>query len=222
MIRYLFFSIFMVIGSCTFGQEPGCIVKLPAISGSYTGGCKKGLANGKGIAQGVDRYEGQFVSGLPEGKGIYRWADGSYYDGEWKKGIREGMGKMVKGDSVIIGFWNANKYQGRRKPLSYSIKSNRYVARYTFSKTIEHGNGVKIRIMLGGSVNSEIEDFSLGYNSGTEYKNLPVYGIENCSTPMDVTVRYRTWNQLHTIQFDVVFEFTIYEPGVWNVTIINM
>jgi hypothetical protein len=219
MIKNLCTIVFLFLGSCVFAQQFECKVNLPEISGSYTGECKKGLAHGKGIAQGVDRYEGQFFKGLPNGKGKYTWANGSYYDGEWKSGMREGQGKLVSGDTVINGFWRANNYQGKKPQPSYMITSTRNVGRSTFTRSVEKDNGVKIRLLLGGSDNKEIEDFSLAYNTGSEYRNFPVYGIENASFPLNVIVRYRTWNQLHTIQYDVLFEFAVLAPGTWLVTL---
>ena len=32
-------------------------------------------------------------------------------------------------------------------------------------------------------------------------------------------VRYDSWNQFHTVQFTVIFEFTINDPGLWDVNI---
>jgi hypothetical protein len=53
-----------------------CKVLLPALSGNYEGGCKKGLADGKGKASGTDVYEGEFSKELPHGKGTYTWSNG--------------------------------------------------------------------------------------------------------------------------------------------------
>ena len=203
-------------------QQSGCKVRLPNLAGHYEGGCKKGLAQGKGIAQGIDHYEGNFFKGLPDGKGIYTWADGSSYDGKWKNGMRDGQGTWVKGDSVVTGFWKADKYLGKRPTQAYSIISSRNVARYTITKTVEPGNGVKIRIMHGGVENSEIVDFSLAYTSGNEYRNGYIYGIQYTAVPLEVTVRYTTWNQLHSVQYDVLFEFSIREQGVYNVILTNI
>ena len=33
-----------------------------------------------------DVYEGEYVDGLKEGFGVYRWASGSKYEGNWKAG----------------------------------------------------------------------------------------------------------------------------------------
>jgi hypothetical protein len=159
---------------------------------------------------------------LPQGKGIYRWANGSSYDGEWKNGLRDGQGKYVAGDSVAAGFWKADRYQGKKPTPPYKIAASRNIQRLAVTKGIETGNGVKIKLLLGGKDNSEVNDLTLAYTNGSEYRNIGTYGIENTTVPLDVTIRYTTWNQLHTAQYDVLFEITILEPGVWHVTITNM
>jgi hypothetical protein len=213
---------FLTMAGWVFAQQSDCLVKMASISGSYVGECKKGLAHGQGSATGIDFYQGEFYKGLPEGKGIYKWANGSYYDGEWKNGLRQGMGKYVYGDSIAEGFWKADRYQGKKPTPPYKIIVNRNIQRFTISKGIETGNGVKIKLLLGGSDNSEVNDLTLGYTNGSEYRNIGTYGIENTTVPLDVTVRYTTWNQLHTVQYEVVFEITILDPGVWHVTLTNM
>jgi len=43
---------------------------VPALQGTYDGGCKNGMAQGKGTARGTDTYMGFFKNGLPNGKGF--------------------------------------------------------------------------------------------------------------------------------------------------------
>ncbi len=216
-----FFLIMIFIwGSYAFGQSD-CKVTLPGISGTYIGDCKKGLAHGKGVSQGQDRYDGQFVKGVPEGKGTYTWEGGSFYEGQWKNGMRDGKGKMVTGDTTITGYWKGNRYVGEELISSYVINSVLGVSRSTFKKSISTLEGVKLRIMQGGMDNITIEDFTLAYDSGDEYRNGPIFGIQNVQFPLRVYVRYRTWNQFHTTQYDVFFDFTINEPGSWDVVITN-
>lgn len=64
-----------------------CSVADPKLQGHYQGDCQNGKAHGSGIAIGKDKYEGQFVQGLPQGKGTYTWADGERFVGSFDKGI---------------------------------------------------------------------------------------------------------------------------------------
>lgn len=41
------------------------------------------------------QYNGDFVNSLPDGKGAMFYKDGSFYDGEWRKGKRDGNGTMT-------------------------------------------------------------------------------------------------------------------------------
>ena len=131
------------------------------------------------------------------------------------------MGKMVYGDSLVTGYWKEDRYLGEKVIAPFRIMSSMSVARSTIRKTISYGTGVKIKILLGGSDNTDIENFSLAYDSGNEYRLGNIYGIQDAYFPLYVKVMYRTWNQLHTSQYDVIFEFTISDPGVWEVNLYN-
>jgi hypothetical protein len=207
------------------GQQTGCKVLLPAISGSYSGGCKNGLAQGKGIAQGIDHYEGQFSEGVPQGRGTYTWADGSFYKGQWVNGFKEGMGKMVYpmpgGDSIVTGYWKEDNYFGDRYIPHYKITRSIGVVRSNIRKISDSGSDITLKILIGGRINSDIEEFSMVYDNGNEYKSGTAINIQNIFFPFDLKIKYRTWNQLHTSQSDVLFEFTIFDPGRWEVTITN-
>lgn len=106
-----------------------CKVEKEELKGTYTGDCKKGKANGKGKATGVDSYEGDFISGLPHGKGSYTWKNGDVYTGEFIKGLKDGEGKMIiklsdNRDSLIEGYWQNDKYTGlKEKPWRLIFKS---------------------------------------------------------------------------------------------------
>ncbi len=211
----------LISGSCVYAQNDDCKVLIPEISGSYSGGCKNGLAHGKGVARGVDQYEGQFYKGVPNGKGSYKWADGTVYEGQWESGKRDGAGKMIYPDSVITGYWKEGKYVGKKFTPPYSIERSLSVSRSTITKSIGSLDGVRIKILQGGSDNTNIQELSIVYSSGDEYRMGNIYGIQNTVFPLDVKIRYTTWNQLHTARYNVVFEFKINDPGVWEVTITN-
>jgi hypothetical protein len=102
----------------------------------------------------------------------------------------------------------------------YKIENRRYVSHFSIHRFCQ-GNEVRIKIMQNAVENNDIEDFSLAYDSGNEYRMGNIYGIENITFPLYVKVTYRSWNPFHAVQFDVTFEFIINFPGVWNVTIIN-
>jgi hypothetical protein len=83
------------------------------------------------------------------------------------------------------------------------------------------GRELRIKILQGGMDNTTIEEFSIIYDSGSEFKMGNTIGLQNINFPVEVKIRYRTWNQLHTTQYDVIFEFKVLQQGTWNVMISN-
>jgi hypothetical protein len=83
------------------------------------------------------------------------------------------------------------------------------------------GSGVRIGIFLGGNYNVEIQDFSMISDTGEQIMLGQRFGIQNAIVPYSVTIRYRTWNHLRTQQHDVFFDFTINEPGTFEISIHN-
>jgi hypothetical protein len=217
--KILLITLFLC-GNQIYAQDK-CTVAMPSLSGSYTGECKKGLANGKGMAKGIDSYEGEFRKGYPEGSGKYHWADGTYYEGNWKQGMRDGLGKMIYPDSTVTGYWREDKYIGKKLIVPYEIITNRSVDRYSISKSMNTPNLIRIRITQGGADNTTISDLSIAFDSGSETRMGNVFAIQNIIFPVTVKVTYSTWTQLHTVQFEVTFEFRINEPGQWDVNISN-
>jgi hypothetical protein len=218
-ITILLLSLF--ISAISYSQENNCIVARIEISGTYSGGCKEGLAHGKGIATGIDRYEGMFRSGLPEGKGTYKWADGSYYTGMWSKGQRDGKGKMVYRDSTITGYWKEDRYVGQKIVPDYEIIRSSSVSRYIVRKVAGSLNEVRIRLQQSGADLGSVGDLSFNYSSGDEYRDGRVYGIQNVHYPVTVRIRYKTMNLMRSTQINVEFEFRINSPGTWEVIINN-
>ncbi|KAF5072377.1 MORN repeat protein [anaerobic digester metagenome] len=213
----------LLISNYTSGQEK-CEVMKSSISGSYTGGCKKGLAEGKGTAQGIDHYTGQFSKGLPHGKGTYTWSTGEVYDGNWKKGKRHGIGTyswFYQGrDTLSKGQWIEDQYAGPvyAKPR---ITQNSNIERYTIRKEGDINNRVLIGFIQNGLPNTSMTNLMLASSSGYQSSLGPLTGYEGVAFPVTINVRYTTMNRLQTATYEVRFEFEISEPGDWRVTLYN-
>ena len=69
----LYFSYFFIVTPLL--SQP-CSVSVDSLKGEYNGDCKKGKAEGKGTAVGIDSYKGNFKNGYPNGEGKYIWKNG--------------------------------------------------------------------------------------------------------------------------------------------------
>lgn len=217
--------IFTLSFSCLllFSQE-SCKVLKPELIGSYTGSCKKGFANGKGTAVGADRYEGQFIMGLPDGQGKYFWATGESYTGSWKNGKRNGEGEYTffksGKDTTIYGNWLNDNYAGPI-PLKPRIISKTGIDRYSITQNGIIKNRVLIDIYQNGMRNLGTTNFMLSSSSGYETSIGHAVGYDEVKFPVTIKVSYTTYNKLQTATYYVEFVFEIYEPGDWNVILHN-
>ncbi len=211
------------LGTVSYSQQ-SCKVLIPAISESYAGKCKKGLAHGKGKAFGIDKYEGMFRKGLPNGKGTYTWSTGERYEGQWLAGQRDGVGvyteKVDDKESITVGVWKNGDYVGPipKNPQVIGMVS---VEKFRFSRRGE-GSKVLIDIYLNGTTNGDLENFSMVASSGGEMQMGRSIGYENVTFPFLCKVSYLTWNKMHTSKHYAKFEFEIFEPGNWLVVIHNL
>jgi hypothetical protein len=51
-----------------------------------------------------EKYEGEWVDGKMQGRGVYFYGDGSVYDGMWVAGKMQGKG--------VFCYPNGNRYEG--------------------------------------------------------------------------------------------------------------
>ena len=221
-ISFLF--VFSLFSLSLMGQKT-CKVLLKNLKGSYEGECERGYASGEGVAIGTATYRGKFKKGYPQGKGDFHYADGSFYTGELKKGLRHGEGsytfKVEGRDSTLAGKWKKDEYLGPIKKAAYRVGLVRGVTRYTFRR-IGDGDRVMIKVRLNGMVNTEIEELRLIANKGSQLYSHDVMGYENIDDfPFVCKINYRTYNQLRSSKNDVLFNFTINEPGEWEIVINN-
>jgi hypothetical protein len=129
--------------------------------------------------------------------------------------------KATAAENSASGSAISNGHDSHRHKPPYRIITSRYVSRSSIKHVVGPGNGVRLRLLQNGIDNTEIENLSIEYDSGIEYRMANIYGIDYNSLPLYVKVTYRTWNAFHAVQFDVSYEFMIYYPGTWEVTLWN-
>ncbi|MCD6556828.1 MAG: hypothetical protein J7K64_06505 [Bacteroidales bacterium] len=203
--------------------QEDCKVLVPEIDSIYTGKCKKGFAQGKGTAIGVDSFTGKFYRGWPS-KGTYTWANGDSYTGEFRKGKRNGEGiltlKLADRDSIMEGLWEEDLYLGP-KPKAPKIINKFQIDRYTLSKSGGMKERVLINFLQNGNRNTTITNLRIDASNGVETKIGYSQGFEFIKFPVTIKVSYTTMNKLNTSSHDAIFEFEIFEPGDWVVDIFN-
>jgi len=204
-----------------FSQE-NCKVLKPEIAGEYSGDCKNGLADGKGIAKGQDKYEGKFKKGLPNGQGIYTWASGEVYKGSWKEGKKDGEGKFTfksRGyDTTTIGIWKDDVFYRVKVPAAYDVHRINGIKRYTVKR---NGDGEKITlaIMKNGANNSAVYGLTFYCTSGTTYSVGPKIGYENVIFPCTMKILYSTRSSFNGGTIYCEFEVEFKTPGKWDITL---
>jgi len=170
-------------------------------------------------------YEGKCKKGLAHGIGIYKFSDGErVYEGRFKKGMFSGNGeiyKIINGEKEIIesGTWENNKYIGKNKANSYTVKRSENVDRYTIRKVGE-GNRVEINFFQNGTRN-QVRALNINANNGVEIVGSYIGGFQGVEFPFVCEVNYTTQNKFKTITYQVNFDFIITEPGAWDVTLFN-
>jgi hypothetical protein len=222
-LKHLFLTVIICVLPFIISGQESCKVLVPEIAEQYIGKCKKGLANGKGLATGIDTYEGVFKKGYPEGKGTYTWSTGEVYTGEWLKGKRNGIGTYTyteDGNLVVQeGVWKDDIYVGP-VPEKPKVLSSVSIERYSFQRQGD-GNQVLVSFYLNGSNNVDLENFSAVSTSGTKFESPGKVGFESIVFPFTCKISYNSWNKTRTSRVLTRFEFEITEPGRWMVNLYN-
>jgi len=215
----IFFLAALFLALPKLGANNDCEVKLEAISENYTGGCRKGLAHGKGIAVGVDSYEGRFRNGLPHGFGKYTWENGDIYEGRWRNGKPHGKGifksKTDEGETIIEGTWRNGEFAGERKKAPYSHGNIANLKKHTIRKTGDD-NTVLVTLYKNNRIISPPRDFLFQIDTGSSIQIGQSTGYENVNFPASIRISY-VFDGIIRVQYNVV----INEPGTWEIRLYN-
>lgn len=222
-----------------------CIVNVVFLKGQYTGECKNGKANGKGVAIGVDTFSGNFKNGYPEGYGKYTYRNRNYYEGEWKKGIYDGKGllhlyKFDGTDSLELkGYFKMGKYGGvYKEPYSIDISSNK-INEISIAKIGKKGETVTIIVksitgggstLLGGtpSQNDSGKVISGYVIAKPQLTNLTVLSGTYLTKYVDDNNRFYNIYTLNAVQFPIRLALSfdsenaiveIFERGDWKIEV---
>jgi hypothetical protein len=154
----------------------------------YHGDWKNDVFDGFGIVINKHgRYEGGFVDGNPNGKGVHTWVTGQRYEGYYKNGKRQGQGKHTWPDGKSIeGIFKDDKIPDTGFIISKTPGN------YTYEGYIKNGkqNGKGIKKWANGDtydgnwVNGKTSGFGvyIWNDTGTRYEggwqdDEPVNGI---------------------------------------------
>ena len=103
----------------------------------YIGEFLQKLPNNKGILYNFSDkfiYEGDFLLGEMDGKGIIKYMDGTSYEGDFKNGFKHGYGKIIYNENKYFeGYWINNKQHGEGK---YCLNGKELKAIFRYGKLI--------------------------------------------------------------------------------------
>lgn len=150
-MKQLLFLLILSAGiSNARAQNADCTVLMDSIKGTYTGDCKNGKANGNGKSVGIHTYDGEFKNGLPEGQGKYTWANGDYYYGGWKKGMKDGKGQLHKfedgKETLVTGYWKKDGYKGEYENPYVITNTTSDIGRVQVTNMNNKGNTITITV----------------------------------------------------------------------------
>lgn len=103
-------------------------------------GCEKRIELPTITLENGSVYTGEWKNGMKDGIGVQNWPDGSIYEGEWKEDKANGKGKLIHADGdVYEGEWAEDKANG----FGVYTHSNgaKFIGEWKDDK--QHGKGVE-------------------------------------------------------------------------------
>lgn len=197
MKNLTFIIIALFLAHSAIAQTNSCRVLAGKISGTYSGKCLNGLANGKGKSAGEDTYTGNFKDGLPDGKGKYTFKNGDIFQGYWKNGQKNGKGKFdytLNGKKyTLTGYWKMDEFAGTTNPdISYRVTSSSGINNYKVEKNEAAGeNESEITISVRSAFTDYIpQDLKIENSSGQLLPRGKKFGINQYFCPFHCEISY--------------------------------
>uniref|UniRef100_UPI0037E8EF96 alsin n=1 Tax=Semicossyphus pulcher TaxID=241346 RepID=UPI0037E8EF96 len=106
------------------------------------------------------KYEGRWLAGKPNGRGVLKWSDGRIYTGSFKNGLEDGYGEFVAPNKTL----NKNDhYQGHWKDgKMHGLGTYRYASGEvydgSFQDSMRHGHGM----LRSGKLNTSSPSVFIG------------------------------------------------------------
>ncbi|XP_040888360.1 alsin isoform X2 [Toxotes jaculatrix] len=106
------------------------------------------------------KYEGRWLAGKPNGRGVLKWPDGRMYTGEFKNGLEDGFGEFVAPNKTLNkndyyqGYWKEGKMHGLG---TYRYASGE-VYDGSFQDGMRHGHGM----LRSGKLNTSSPSVFIG------------------------------------------------------------
>ncbi|XP_040028824.2 alsin isoform X3 [Gasterosteus aculeatus] len=155
-------------------------------------------------------YEGSWLNGKPDGRGVLKWPDGRIYTGGFKNGLEDGFGEFVAPNKSLnkndqyVGHWKDGKMHGLG---TYSYASGE-VYDGSFQDSMRHGHGV----LRSGKLNTSSPSVFIG--QWLQDKKTG-YGVFDDITKGE---KYMGMWQDHTRQGNgvVVTQFGLYYEGAFK------
>lgn len=227
MKQLLFFLILSAsIGSAS-AQNNDCSVLLDSLKGTYNGDCKNGKANGNGKAVGVHTYDGEFKNGLPEGQGKYTWANGDYYYGGWKKGLKDGKGQLHHFDDGVekltTGYWKKGNYRGEYENPFEITNTTSDVGRVQVEKMGDKESTITVTVeSLGNSGSFVSSGQPVTMTSNQVIRGQFISKSSNVLTNKEVTI-FRgvvfPFRARFNFGTNTVVEIEFFDKGAWDVVV---
>lgn len=242
MGRKIIFGVCLVVFLFSSVYSQDCRVLVKDIAEKYVGECKKGLADGTGLAEGSSvKYEGEFKKGYPHGEGTLTFENGRFFRGEWRNGDIFGYGELIGPDGETkAGYFKGTienfRFMGDDKTSlqGYRVLETERLenATYTFVNADPSGNSVTIKIFENNI--RQITNFEiLEITSGIVQLVTNVGGrlnaeIERVNFPITLGLRYilpygtqdtTLAGGVNNLNSPRRIEFTIMEPGNWTISI---